>query len=475
MKSLKPILLMISVLMLSSCASKMYTTEEVLSRDNAISQLQEALEKAESEELQLFTPIAFQEAKAKYELALKKARSSESPDAGNITAKEGLNLINQGERTKRDSQKVLRRAYTMRERALDADAAGLFPKRTRDAEVKLINAARLVEQGADQQARIRRDEVVQIYSRLELDSLKKGITAEAYQAFDDAKKYGADEFAPKSFQLAQKEIDMTKEVLNTARNVELARTHAQKAKYLSERAKQIAILAKSFGRRDFTKEDIALWYHDQLNRIAKPLNTQLRYNRTNKEVVDSVIAQIMALKDSIKDGIVSVNEREQKITQLKARISSLLSQQEKEDFLEAQRKARYDSVRKLFKDNEARVYRAKDGVLIKAHGFNFPVGKPNIEVQNYPLIKKIIDSIHQFPKAKKIVISGHTDATGSDSLNLELSKERALNVKKLLASLGQISTAKMDALGFGETKPVETNNTAKGRAFNRRIEVKIKE
>ncbi|HKK62228.1 MAG TPA: OmpA family protein, partial [Bacteroidales bacterium] len=72
----------------------------------------------------------------------------------------------------------------------------------------------------------------------------------------------------------------------------------------------------------------------------------------------------------------------------------------------------------------------------------------------------------------RIEISGHTDNTGSDAYNLDLSKKRAEEVVGYLVSMG-IEKDRLESKGYGSSKPVSENNTEQGRAKNRRTEMKI--
>ena len=72
----------------------------------------------------------------------------------------------------------------------------------------------------------------------------------------------------------------------------------------------------------------------------------------------------------------------------------------------------------------------------------------------------------------KIQIAGHTDSQGSDSANMDLSARRAASVGAYLISTG-VSASRISSVGMGETSPVDSNDTAAGRAINRRVEVTI--
>ena len=71
-----------------------------------------------------------------------------------------------------------------------------------------------------------------------------------------------------------------------------------------------------------------------------------------------------------------------------------------------------------------------------------------------------------------IVVHGHTDNTGSDSVNNPLSQNRANSVKNYLSAQG-ISSSRITARGYGSTSPVADNSTASGREQNRRVEITV--
>jgi len=72
----------------------------------------------------------------------------------------------------------------------------------------------------------------------------------------------------------------------------------------------------------------------------------------------------------------------------------------------------------------------------------------------------------------KFQIQGHTDNVGSEESNKKLSLKRVTKILSFLVSKG-VNQLNLSVKGFGETQPVDTNNTAEGRAKNRRVEIKI--
>jgi outer membrane protein OmpA-like peptidoglycan-associated protein len=99
----------------------------------------------------------------------------------------------------------------------------------------------------------------------------------------------------------------------------------------------------------------------------------------------------------------------------------------------------------------------------------FEFGKAVIQDRSFSLIDEIAETIVGNPQLKKIRIEGHTDAVGSDLANLKLSQARADSVAKSIARRG-VETSRLDAVGFGEMRPIQTNDSDDGRAANRRVE-----
>lgn len=99
----------------------------------------------------------------------------------------------------------------------------------------------------------------------------------------------------------------------------------------------------------------------------------------------------------------------------------------------------------------------------------FDTGKATIQERSFVLLDEIARVILEHPKLKRIRVEGHTDSVGNDVLNLKLSQARAESVAAYLRSHG-VQAGRLDAAGFGEMRPIDTNDTDPGRARNRRVE-----
>ncbi len=118
------------------------------------------------------------------------------------------------------------------------------------------------------------------------------------------------------------------------------------------------------------------------------------------------------------------------------------------------------------------VKKEEKAVLEKAlHGIKFQSGKNIITTSSYSILNNVV-SLLKKNSNYKLKIEGHTDSQGNDNMNLELSKNRANAVKNYLIKKG-IDANRLSSKGFGEAKPIADNNTSKGRAENRRVELTI--
>ncbi len=118
------------------------------------------------------------------------------------------------------------------------------------------------------------------------------------------------------------------------------------------------------------------------------------------------------------------------------------------------------------------VVRDGDNLLLRMpSGITFAYDSDAVQPQFQPTLNEVATVLVDYPKTY-IDIYGHTDADGSEAYNQGLSQRRATSVQSYLAGRG-IQTVRMATKGFGETQPIASNETAEGKAQNRRVEIKI--
>ena len=101
----------------------------------------------------------------------------------------------------------------------------------------------------------------------------------------------------------------------------------------------------------------------------------------------------------------------------------------------------------------------------------FDTGRSTLKSESFDVLRQIADIMRRYPDYN-LTISGHTDNTGKASSNQTLSERRANACFEYLITQG-ISGNRMTFAGFGESKPIASNDTLRGRTLNRRVEFNL--
>lgn len=109
--------------------------------------------------------------------------------------------------------------------------------------------------------------------------------------------------------------------------------------------------------------------------------------------------------------------------------------------------------------------------VINLPGVTFAVGSARLTPKSNSILNKAADDLLANPKIK-VIVAGHTDNTGDAEMNRKLSQKRAEAVRIYLIERG-VPADRLSAKGFGESQPVVPNDTAAGRAKNRRVELQV--
>jgi outer membrane protein OmpA-like peptidoglycan-associated protein len=446
--------LLIAALLAGCATGPKLTQEQVLAQYEQLAKLDKGLKDAAAQGVDNLAPEGYRAATEQLKEAVSEAKADRQGTA-NSAASSGLKTLAKANADAELSRDLLRDVLEARDRAYRAGAASVFPDHTDDLDTDFRKVASLVEDGRLEDAKQRRQRLIAGYEQLELAALQEGTVEAAQAAIESARKKDAEKFAPKTLKLAEEEMKLARSVLEADRSqTEKANAHAMRAKWLAERSTAITELVKDFKRRDYGGEDLVLWYQKQLSDIYAPMGEELPFNEANRNVV-------LGMQHSIAD---LMKQRDDTAAQR--------SQYEQELSLSAEQRAAVDKVQSLFTPAEANVYQQRQNVLISVHGFRFAPGGSEIGTENFALMNRIIKAVQTFPQSH-IEISGHTDATGSATVNRNLSQARADNVARFLVDVGGIAASRIIATGYGEQRPVASNETTAGRAANRRVEVLI--
>ncbi len=129
------------------------------------------------------------------------------------------------------------------------------------------------------------------------------------------------------------------------------------------------------------------------------------------------------------------------------------------------------TIEKDFNLDPIGVARVEANSSILLNNLFFDLEQATLRPESFPELDRIVSLMAEKP-SMEIEIAGHTDVTGSDAYNLSLSRKRATAVSRYLINKG-VDKARMNVLFFGESKPLESNETREGRKRNRRVEFKI--
>lgn len=107
--------------------------------------------------------------------------------------------------------------------------------------------------------------------------------------------------------------------------------------------------------------------------------------------------------------------------------------------------------------------------LVTLHGPQFDFDKATLKPDGKKMVDEAVRVMRDNP-AMRVSVEGHTDSVGTDAYNQRLSERRANAVRDYMVSEG-IDASRISTVGYGESKPVADNDTAEGRAENRRVEI----
>lgn len=102
----------------------------------------------------------------------------------------------------------------------------------------------------------------------------------------------------------------------------------------------------------------------------------------------------------------------------------------------------------------------------------FDFDRAEVKSGSYDDIRNLADFMKEYGQTSTVV-EGHTDSVGTDAYNQRLSERRANAVRDVLVNQHGLDSSRIEAVGYGESRPVADNATEEGRAINRRVEAEV--
>jgi outer membrane protein OmpA-like peptidoglycan-associated protein len=394
---------------------------------------------------------------------------------------ESNRALDQAEELREMGELIMRGTLAARERALAANAPEYAEERWGAAEKKAQDAGRKVEDGNQNDARSRASEAETLYGEAELQAVRNSVLGEARRLREGALDARADERAPQTLAGADTLLGRADASLG------VDPSQASEARELATRAADgyahstwIAVLSDSVRRREVTTETVVRRHEAELIGIAEALGLQAGFARGSGPVAADVVAAILSLLEDRRHLESSLADREEEMRRLRASLDSLdlelasLGEREATVSAELRERERRErtlrEVEALFDNEEAEIILGVEQLTIRLVGLTFDSGSHKIRPEDYSLLTKVQQAIRAFSGAL-IIVEGHTDSQGNDEFNQALSARRAIAVREYVLANMAISADRIRALGYGESRPIARNDTAAGRARNRRIDV----
>jgi len=303
---------------------------------------------------------------------------------------------------------------------------------------------------------------------------------------------GAAQFAPEVYGAAKARATSLRAYLDGIDRT--APTHPEEALYLAQEAKHMAQQVKVWRKKAGSHEEIALKQREFNLRLAELLDmdTDSGNAMLSRIQPEKILAAATRMKQTLADERKAHKAalsqlKQQYETDLATRLaeqSSELTQAQqsqmsgiKEAFQaklerETYEQKRQQRLRALFKPDQVEILVNVDGsLLIRLSALKFPSGNSKINSKYYDMLGQLKEALGIYSD-RDVRIEGHTDNEGEVKGNQRLSLKRAESVRDFLIAAGA-DASRLKALGYGEVRPVASNEFDRGREMNRRIDVVI--
>jgi OOP family OmpA-OmpF porin len=457
-------LLIVSGLITQDLLSQQNIESRIKAIDNEISRLRQ-------EQYDLISPTNFEKA----EQELKNARKDfqEGQDIRGIMGKldKAARYLKLVEDVGKQGKILFKDVLEARDDALTVRAPEFAPKEFEESEMLFREASKRLEKGNLNDARAASVKTVNAYRKAELTAIKESIVGNVRDLLKQADEQDVEDYAPITLHEAQNSYQQVLEILNSNRYAKTnAADIAKLAEYQVKHAMYLAKVLKELKKDDNNWERVIRNMEDRLDHISVELGFSGHYENGLAETEKEIILAIRNLKEENKTLKEDLKTQQTENEDLRNKIQKY----EKTVVTELQQKKEWEEklkkIEKIFTRDEAQVLLSEDQMIIRLYGLTFRSGTAVIMPEHFMLLTKVMRALREFPN-KKIIIAGHTDSQGNDSYNLNLSENRAAAVRAYLEANMGLPPDQLESIGYGESQPIASNETADGRRLNRRIEI----
>ncbi|MGB7032852.1 MAG: OmpA family protein [Syntrophobacteria bacterium] len=464
---------------LSGCAGGQVGMEEVGTTANPaeeVNRFDSEISNAQKNQLNVLAPTSFAKAEAYLNDAKKALKSGDKLSEILEPIASGRAQLKNAEEMAQVARTTLPNAIKARELARAAGATTLGEDYVR-AEEQFLKLTKAIENNDLKYAQNNGEKVAAAFDQLEVRAIKEQTLGEARKLIKQAEEEGARKLTPKTLEVAQKKLNDADAFISEHRyEKEEIQQKSAEALFQAQRLVQLTRQSKQIG--EMQREQLTLWVEGILSQTTNKLSAPDMRNKSFDTQRENILGSIKSLQE----------DRQFLATQEKAHLEEIKSLRQQVAMLEGKTKEEQASIGRLekekqfnelfnevkgyFSTGEAEVYKQGNRLIIRLRAIQFPVGQSIIMPDNYGLLSKVQRAIRTFGEPD-VVIEGHTDSTGSDEVNEHLSQQRAESVRDYLVANKTLPEEKIVAIGYGSKRPLASNETAEGRAINRRIDVVI--
>ena len=470
------------VLMLVLASASVFAQDEL--RNTFFKDADAAKAAADAANAQLLAPRNYERGMREYtdaETALERGRNIETVRSN---AADATSYFKTATSAAELAKVKLAQVMKSRQDAANARAPELSADIWQEAQKKFSDAIRLLERG-DLKGTTRREiEATSLYRDAELVAIKAQYLSETRRLLADADRARVGRYAPITLARAKSLLANAERELNENRyDTDLPRSLARQANYEAKHAIYLSEVVLKVRDKDMTAEQLVLEWEKSFRDVAGAADVQPDMEDGPLGLAEELIAFIdgarfenQALAQEKSENETRLAEMEEEMAALDERLGGATEERAAlVQRLEAQArvKQQFAQVEKMFSSAEARVFREGNNIILRLVGLTFDSGNAQVRQDTFELLGKVEKAIDVFPRSE-LIIEGHTDSHGGDDSNQKLSQDRAEAVQKYMINAMRIPTYLLIATGYGETRPIASNETESGRQRNRRIDIVIR-
>ena len=479
-KSTLPRLLMLGTLVLGAVSA--LAQEEL--RNTFFKDADAAKTAADAVEAEWLAPRSYERGMKEYRDAESALERGRNIDYVRSNAAEATNHFETAQEAASLARTALAQALKSRQDAANAKAPQLSAELWAQAQRKFSDAIRYLEAGNLKSAKRREIEATSLYRDAELVAIKAQYLSETRQLLSDADRRRVGRYAPLTLGKAKQLLADAERELNENRyDTDLPRSLAMRANYEAKHAIYLSEIVLRVRDKDLTAEQLVLAWEEPMRAVAGAADVipdmQDGPDRLAAELVafvENLRNEKQALQQENDENASRVADMEEELRVLDERLGGATAERAaliQRIEAQARIKEQFEQIEKMFHNEEARVFRQGNTIIMRLVGLSFDSGASQLKPTNFDLLAKVEKAIDVFPRSE-LIIEGHTDSHGSDDLNQKLSQERAESVQQYMINAMRIPSYRLIATGYGETRPVASNETESGRQKNRRIDIVIK-